>query len=285
MDCGFIIKLSRDSYAKCASEGGTGKTEPPDQKLRALIRSRFRVNRYEAPTTRSGINGTILFNRFSTRPARSHQTAHIWSREGVSLILISTIDQPTDGTCAFLRSDDPARRRARARGGHHGRENPGEPRLPQLRRKFAPHEAKTMANPRGMTAPITTRSNPTDHDTGGARQIPDPKGRIRPNPHAIGDGTTSTKESTRSRVRNRELTEDGGRICVRVLRRIRVPARLRCGITWSPANRSGYHPPQSSPRLQRRLLHAQTKPERRASGWIAGAAAADQVRHPVDGSW
>jgi hypothetical protein len=142
----------------------------------------------------------------------------------------------------------------------------GEPRLPQLRRKFAPHEAKTMANPWGMTAPITTRSNPTDHDTGGARQIPDPKGRIRPNPHAIGDGATSTKESTRSRVRNRELTEDGGRICVRVLRRIRVPARLRCGITWSPANRSGYHPPQSSPRLQRRLLHAQTKPERRASG-------------------
>jgi hypothetical protein len=88
---------------------------------------------------------------------------------------------------------------------------------------------------------------------------------------------TSTKERTRSRVRNRELTENGGRICVRALRRIRVPARLRRGITWSPANHSGDRPPQRNPRLQIWLPHTQTKPERRGSGWIAGAAAANQV--------
>jgi hypothetical protein len=49
-----------------------------------------------------------------------------------------------------------------------------------------------MANPWGMTAPITLRPNPTAHDTGGARANSRPRGRIRPNPHAIGDGATST---------------------------------------------------------------------------------------------
>jgi hypothetical protein len=39
VDGGFIIKLSRDSYAKCASEGGIVRSRSLDHKLTVQIRS------------------------------------------------------------------------------------------------------------------------------------------------------------------------------------------------------------------------------------------------------
>jgi hypothetical protein len=113
--------------------------------------------------------------------------------------------------------------------------------LPTKLRLWRTHRECLLQSPHGLTPLTTIWVAP------GKFLIQ--KGRIRPNPHAIGDDAPSIKERTRSRVRNRELTEDGGRICVRALRRICVPAQLRCEITKSPANHSGDRPPQGSPQL------------------------------------
>jgi hypothetical protein len=91
VDCGFIPKIPRVSYAKCPGRRGISWPGPLDPKLRDNIRSWLTPTGTRRPPSDGGSMVRIRCNYTQLPVTRSEIHGQDWSREVVSRHLITTV--------------------------------------------------------------------------------------------------------------------------------------------------------------------------------------------------